>query len=240
MSVFQLVLAVHIAAGSCALVLLWVPLFARKGGTAHRRVGWVYVAAMGFVAVTALALCAFRLANDDSADDMAGAFLGHVAVLTGKNVYAGMRALRHRQSNGQGMLALDWAVAILLMCSSVIMAALGVVNRATLPLVFALLGFVSAGPELPYLWKGRHAKNEWFFRHLSNMVTSAIAAITAFLVVNAPRFGLGRFSAAVWILPGAVGAIVIAVWAASYRRKFAARAASLRGGPPPIPERALR
>ena len=37
--VFQIVLGVHIAAGVVALLVFWVPLVTKKGGTVHRRVG---------------------------------------------------------------------------------------------------------------------------------------------------------------------------------------------------------
>ena len=36
----------HIVAGSLALVVFWVPLAVAKGSRWHRRVGWVFVAAM--------------------------------------------------------------------------------------------------------------------------------------------------------------------------------------------------
>ena len=54
----QSMLAVHIAAGGGlrSLVLL-VPLVTRKGGRTHRRVGGVYVAAAGTLAVTGFLLC---------------------------------------------------------------------------------------------------------------------------------------------------------------------------------------
>ena len=46
MAVIDLLRGVHIAAGSLALVSLWVPLVSRKGGSVHRRAGRVFVIAM--------------------------------------------------------------------------------------------------------------------------------------------------------------------------------------------------
>lgn len=221
MPVFRFVLALHIAAGSSALLLLWVPLFAKKGARLHRRVGWAYVVAMGIVAVTAIALGAARLTNGNPADDAAGLFLGHVAILTGKNVYAGMRAIRHRRPSGPLLRGLDWAISLALGASSVAMAVFGVTTGRALPMIFAFLGLTSAAPELVYLTRTDRAPREWFFRHLSNMVASGIAAITAFLVVNAPRLGLGVFNPFVWTAPGVLGAAGIAIWSVHYRRKFA-------------------
>ncbi len=44
-----LTLALHVAAGTTALVSMWIPMFARKGGGLHRSAGTVFVAAMGTV-----------------------------------------------------------------------------------------------------------------------------------------------------------------------------------------------
>jgi hypothetical protein len=226
MFAFRYILVLHILAGASALLLLWVPLFARKGGTLHRRVGWMYVVAMGTVACTALALATLRLTNGDPTDDAAGLFLGHVAVLTGKNVFAGMRALRHRRPSSPLLHALDWGVSIALAASSLVMAVRGATSGAPLPMIFAVLGMTSAVPEFLYLAKISPRPNAWLFRHLTNMVTSGIAAITAFLVVNAPRFGVRIFNPFVWTIPALLGALGIAIWSAHYRRKFAGSAAT--------------
>jgi len=61
----------------------------------------------------------------------------------------------------------------------------------------------------------------WWFRHMSSMFASCIAAVTAFLVVNAPLAGLSRGSFIVWITPGVVGGIATRLWVVYYRRRFA-------------------
>ena len=38
-------LAIHVAGGSIALASMLIPLFTRKGGSMHRKAGWVFVAA---------------------------------------------------------------------------------------------------------------------------------------------------------------------------------------------------
>src|SRR5260370_22583478 len=55
-SLFQSLRWAHIAAGSIALILFWIPAIARKGGRTHIRAGWFYVACMSVVVVTALAM----------------------------------------------------------------------------------------------------------------------------------------------------------------------------------------
>jgi hypothetical protein len=55
-SLFQSLRWIHIAAGSIALILFWIPAIARKGGRTHIRAGWFYVACMSVVVVTALGM----------------------------------------------------------------------------------------------------------------------------------------------------------------------------------------
>ncbi len=55
-SLFQSLRWVHIAAGSIALILFWIPAVAPKGGRTHIRAGWVYVVCMSVVVVTAFVM----------------------------------------------------------------------------------------------------------------------------------------------------------------------------------------
>jgi hypothetical protein len=61
-----------------------------------------------------------------------------------------------------------------------------------------------------------------FFEHLSSMIGSSIGALTAFLVVNAPRFGLVTTSLVLWIAPSLAGLAAIVIWSRHYRQRFAA------------------
>lgn len=53
MGLFQLFLVLHIVAGFVALAVFAVPIVTRKGGKVHVYIGWIYVWAMGTVAVSA-------------------------------------------------------------------------------------------------------------------------------------------------------------------------------------------
>jgi hypothetical protein len=54
----------------------------------------------------------------------------------------------------------------------------------------------------------------WWFEHMSSMFGAFIATTAAFLVVNAPCWGLDTYSIAVWLAP------TILIWTGHYRRKF--------------------
>ena len=68
----------------------------------------------------------------------------------------------------------------------------------------------------------------WWFEHMTSMLGACIAATTAFLVVNAQRWGLDTFSILVWLAPAIVGVPAIAIWTGYYRRKFSGQASGLQ------------
>jgi hypothetical protein len=78
-SLFQSLRWVHIAAGSIALILFWIPAIAPKGGRTHIRAGWFYVVCMSVVVVTAFHSCC---RSADRAAAFAGRALGFFAGAT--------------------------------------------------------------------------------------------------------------------------------------------------------------
>ena len=59
-----MLLSIHVAAGALAMVLGFTALFAKKGGTIHRRIGMLFVCAMLVMGVSASAL-GFRISPTD-------------------------------------------------------------------------------------------------------------------------------------------------------------------------------
>ena len=97
----KMILYLHIAGGSAALLSMFIPLVARKGGRTHRRSGWVFVGGMSLVSVTALALSAARYLFDPRPEAKAFAlFLFYIAILTGSAVSTGVRVLRTKDRTG--------------------------------------------------------------------------------------------------------------------------------------------
>ncbi len=158
-------LAIHIAAGSVALLSMCIPMVAFKGGTLHRRAGWAFIGSMTVVSATAFVLSISRLAFGPTREArVAGAFLLLVTFVTARGVRAGLRVMRSP-------------------------------TRAT-------------------------DRRQWMLQHLRTMLGSCIAATTAFLVNTADNLGLWPLAA--WLAPSIIGTPAIALWAAYYRRRFAA------------------
>ena len=214
-------LVVHVVAGSAALLSMIVPMVTRKGAATHRRAGWVFVSGMATVSVTAFLLAASRALTDHTAEGrQGGIFLFYVAILTAAGVSAGVRVLRAKHRTGAHTGAWDIGIAAALVVASLAMAAYGFATGIALFRVFPLVGLLAGGGQLAYWLRAPSHPMHWWFEHMSQMLGSSIAAVTAFLVVNAERVGLPADSLAVWIGPALIGAPAIIVWTTYYRRLF--------------------
>jgi heme/copper-type cytochrome/quinol oxidase subunit 4 len=221
----KMILYLHITGGSAALLSMFIPLVTRKGGRAHRRSGWVFVGGMGVVSITALALSAGRYFLDPRPDAKAFAlFLFYIAILTGESVSSGIRALRTKDRAVHRTYWWDIGLASLLTLTAVAMAGYGVASGRMLFAWFSIIGLVNGIQGLFYWLRPQTDRMHWWFRHMTSMLGSCIAATTAFLVVNAPLAGVSRGSLIVWITPGVVGGVATTLWTRYYRRRFAKRA----------------
>ena len=119
-------LYLHIAGGSAALLSMLVPLVTKKGGTTHRRAGWVFVSGMTIVSITAFLLAGTRWVTDPSPQGReAGAFLFFIAILTATSVSAGVRVLRAKTRTRPHRHPWDLGLPALLTASSIAAAAYG-------------------------------------------------------------------------------------------------------------------
>jgi uncharacterized membrane protein len=237
----KLALALHVAAGTTALVSMWIPMFAKKGAHLHRTAGKVFVAAMAGVSATALVLAGARFLLDPRPEGQrAGLFLLFVSVLTAASVSSGVRVLRARQRTGPHLHWWDVGLAGLLTVSSVAAAIYGVIAGAPLFVAFSAIGLMNGGGQLAYWLRSPRSPMHWWFEHMGNMLGACIAATTAFLVVNAQRWGLETFSIFVWLAPTIIGVPVIVIWTGYYRRKFKSQVASRKAqGTSQVPSRAF-
>lgn len=217
-------LLIHVLAGATALFVFWIPLVTAKGGKVHRRVGWVFVAAMAVAAVTAWGVCGMRIAEaTDESQRATAAFLAFVGLLAVNTSWSGLRALRFKQRTAAHYHLLDLASpALLLLCG------LGVFlygYQVNMPLLmgFAPVGIVVGALDLGYWLRPPQEKMHWFFQHMAGMIGTCIATVTAFLAVNAQVAGIRSpyLILAVFLAPTLIGVPGMFVWERWYRRRFA-------------------
>jgi hypothetical protein len=212
-------LALHIAAGSLALASMLIPMIATKGGRAHRRAGWVFVASMSIVSLTALLLSGARVLFDPRPEARTfGYFLLVVALLTGAAVSAGVRVLRFKNRASARIHWWDTGLPLVLAAASVALGIDGISRGQMLFVAFAVLGLLSAGGSLRYWLRPPGSAMHWWFEHMGGMLTGCVAATTAFLVIGGSRLGIWPLVA--WLTPALIGGPGIAIWIRYYRKKF--------------------
>jgi hypothetical protein len=217
------------------LAVFWLPLVLKKGGRAHRRVGWIFAACMGVASVTAAGLAGLQLARNL---ESAGAwslgvvtgplFLLNVATLTFVAVHHGITILRHKKRDGTH-LAAPIALAGLLVGLSVASLILGVLTGFVLLFTLPTVGLFVGSQYLWVLLRRPTDPMFWWYQHMSGMLGGCIAAITAATITNAstirPILPLPMW--AFWIGPAAIGVPVLLIWQRVYRRRFNARRTSV-------------
>jgi uncharacterized membrane protein len=223
---FKLALWIHVLAGAVALSVFWLPLVAKKGGAIHRRVGWVYVAAAATIALTGFVNCARMLTDANPANDRSGVFLAYVGIIAAASAQIGVRALGTKRRTAASRNPVDLAPPALLALGGVGLAAFGLREAVPLYVIFAALGVTLGTTQLRFWLEAPATRAAWFFAHMAGMGGSCITTVTAFLVVNAHRFGLGPFDLVVWIAPGVLGAVGLAIWRRYYEQRFAGAAAA--------------
>lgn len=226
MTPVETIRAVHIVAGTLALGSFGVPLISRKGGPLHRRAGWIYCYSMWAAAVAAWAICAARLIDDDASNDVPAVFLAFVGLLAANGAATGVRVLRMKTRAAETPSKVDVGSSALLLAASVGLGVFGIVHGATLSVAFGALGTFLAVRQLRSWLRRPAGKFDWWYAHMGNMLAACIGTVTAFLVVNVPRFGLNRYGLFFWLGPGVLGGVAITVWTRHYRRKFEGHARS--------------
>lgn len=197
-------LAVHIAAGSTALLAGPLALAVAKGGRAHARIGRGFYYAMLVVAATALVLAVSK----------SNPFLFAVGIFSGYLNLTGTAVLQRKQ---RGQLhqtgPFEWALAGMLALACLYFGGYGaylLLHGNPFGLVF--LGFVFGGQRmLRQDWQLLRQRGlqptTWLTLHISRMVGTCIAAYTAFFVNALPQIGMLG-----WFLPTLVGAPLVAYW----------------------------
>ncbi|GIP37367.1 hypothetical protein J31TS4_06470 [Paenibacillus sp. J31TS4] len=220
---FAVLRLLHILAGFMALAVFWLPLVTRKGGRAHAVIGWLYVAAMGAVSITALLMGLYRLTWDAGPDEDAipySWFLIFVAVLSSATAWYGLRALRFKRRKTPHRRAVDLLFPSLLVISGLGISGYGWAIGFPLLQAFPLIGLFLGFLQLKYWLRPPSGPSHWIVEHLVGMLSCCIATVTAFLVFGVPRLlGVEATSLLLWLLPTACLVPLMFWFAGKYKTK---------------------
>lgn len=174
---YEVLRGAHLLAGIFAFSIAPIVLVRRKGTHSHRLLGRLYFLPMSFAAASATVLAALK-------DNTTFVFIGVFSFYLG---LSGYRALAFKPSYITTLV--DKLMAGLAALFFLAMVAFAASQFATslaraIPLfAFGTVGTVLALADLRRLSAGR-PQHSWFFGHMTGMVSSYIAAVSAFSVVN--------------------------------------------------------
>ena len=210
----SLMLILHIAGGTTALLSGLVAMFTLKGSKTHRLAGKIY-----FWGMTAVFVGAVIVAIGHRKD-----FLLMVGFFSYYLTVRGYRILFLKKLNqGQKADVLDWLIISL---SGIFILALlgwgiwGMMKGEEMGIVALVFGGIGSSfliGDIKKFIKPPTEKMHWWYSHIGSMGGSYISAVTAFVVVN---IQLPHYQWVLWILPSIVGGIIIGRTIRKYKVKF--------------------
>ena len=211
MDAVKLLLALHVAAGSVALVAAFAAISLKKGSPKHNLVGRIYFWAMMAVALTAIPVSIAR----------PNLMLFFVALFSSYMAYAGWRFGRKNRYIMNRPPVIEWGMLVV----GIAMVTIGLIEVFTVsPMGWVLVAFGSIGIQFAVQDIRGWGKTEEFAKrisnHLTHMLGGTIATITAVLVQQVvPRLGEGNpYAVAVWLAPTAIITPMIAIWATQVQK----------------------
>jgi hypothetical protein len=239
---FQSLRWTHIAFGTAALTLFWIPVIARKGGRLHVSVGWAYAACMSVVVFTAFSMSGLAFAfplgvrhitQASSPEQTArfirssrdsAFFLFYLAALTLAAGWQGIGVLRTRRDPKSLRNPFTYGLNIGVVLAAGGSLTLGIIEHSSVLVGMSSVGFLVGGGNLMYLLRAPQTKMHWWYEHLGSMITTAIAGYTAFIVFGGarlfPALARTQFYVVFWLLPAAIGVPAILFTVAYYKKKF--------------------
>jgi len=212
-SISKGLLSIHVMAGFGSLVLFWLPMFTRKGGQWHRRIGKAYVWLMWIVVSTAAIL---SIENLIGGQYQIAAFLGFLSVITANPLWFGISVLKNKEELSLSYRKAHLGFNIVIFLFGALLLGYGIALKGQgagiLMLIFGFLGVSNIGSIINAI-KTPRTQTNWFDSHLTELITTGIAAYTAFLVFGARQFleemVTGYWAIIPWLLPTFVGVFAI-------------------------------
>ena len=210
----SVVLVLHIAGGTIALISGLVAMLTSKGGKNHRLAGKIY-----FSGMTAVFIGAVITAVGHHKDFllMVGFFSYYLTVRGYRVLY--LKKLAQEQKPA----IMDWLIISL---SSIFIVALfgwGIwaltlgSGMGVAGIIFGSIGSTFLISDIRSFITPPKEKMHWWFTHIGSMGGSYISAVTAFVVVN---IELPQYNWVLWILPAAIGSVLIGRTIRKYKVQF--------------------
>lgn len=219
-SFYLIIKVIHILAGAVALISGLIAMLTLKGGKAHRLNGKIYFWSMAIIFVSSIYMSIYK--------EMI--FFVLVALFSFQAAFNGYRILYLKKLNqGQKAGMIDYIGLVVGGLAAAFMLYLGIVNASAtnqsgiILLVFGVFYTLGVWNEYRKFKKPPTEKMFWYYKHIGQMGGAYIATVTAFLVNN---YRLFPFMPAIvlWLLPTAVGVVLITLVIKKYKKLHSGKA----------------
>lgn len=128
-------------------------------------------------------------------------FLAYVGIMSFAAATYGVRILQQKSRSTPHPFSLDYVPSMILLAATPVMMIYSAIAGFTLGVLFPVLGFLVAAPQLRTLRSSPRDRRFWLEGHIGAMLIACISTLTAFLVVNAAHYFSGNVVTVVWFLP---------------------------------------
>ena len=218
---------IHVIAGTASLILFWIPVFVRKQKGLHTVVGKWYVYCMWTVVITAFLLSTknFAIGRYNIAF-----LLGFLSLVTANPLWYAIGVMKSKKAYSKSYLLtyLILHISTVLFGGSLLVYGLFFVATSAkyLMIIFGTLAVLDIRVLLS-MREMKSSKPDWYRVHYSGMITTAIAAYTAFFAFGGSRFLdnllTNEWQLIPWIFPTVIGITCIRIM--NRRRSMAQRRA---------------
>lgn len=235
-------LYLHIALGSIALLLFWVPVIVRKGSKLHNNAGKVFYYIMLLVSGSGMVMSsmtiydplAIHAVNDAMSTAELQRYIGWrvvfsqflllLSLLTWVTIRHAIGVLQAKADRTL-LKRIHYLGPVLLMLPlSVFVFRQGYRFDQTLLMIFAGVSFYTALSICVYTFKAQIKPRQWIIEHFTSMVGAGIAVYTAFFAAGGRRLVSAilpeQWMMLTWLAAPVIGIGAIILFKGYFQRKF--------------------
>jgi len=229
MTLFEIIVVLHVLAGTTGLIAFWIPIAARKGGVSHRK--WGRVASLAFMTAGALAIAMALLSLYGHEQRLPmikdrvlfrglfGWMMLYLGILTISFADYGLSVVRHRARRAGLRTARHQVIFAAVIVSALNCGVYGLTTGEPLMALVALIGLVAVTTQLFYIWRPNVAHGAHVAEHFRSLLGMGISAYTAFLSVGLIRMVPDHvFNPVIWAIPSTVGVGLILAFTLKARK----------------------
>jgi xanthine/uracil permease len=224
MTLFQTLVAGHIATGAVGLLVFWVAVLSRKGSALHKKWGLVFTYSMLVTGCIALGMGLSTLLDPVGTHPhlvrpewdplkiraIFGWMMLYLAVLTISLAWHGFRVVRNKRQHERNRTVLDVGLQVLVIVAALNCALRGWMAGQPLMIGISIVGIASGATNLAFTFRDAPRRWAYMVEHMKALVGAGISVYTAFMT-----FGLVRLmpenalNPMTWAIPLSIGLSII-------------------------------